>query len=485
MSNDEADPDIEADLPEEVEEIEEEQQAEQAPLQVQVRPRAKNMAPIPAMDWSQADVGESFSLFKQTLLLSCEDEEIVDDAKIALKIKRGLGNEGLRRLNASGLSQADLSNPAIIWDYFEKQLKLQVNFRVYRLELMQYRQNSSESIDEFVTRCKTLALKCEFEDAELQERILELLIASTPFEAFQHELLKQPKGHSLTAALEEGRRYEAISAGHRQVKGLQTQATTDVHSVRHKNHVCQNCGLQHKPRSCPAFKDDCDACGKKGHWAKMCRKSKQEKSRNTRPRSNSRQRRRRKPKDKDVHAVDDTVDKSDTADTYSLEYYAVTVSNQCMDNIDACRESAYTKLTIEAPHLNGTHKLRLKIDTGAAGNTLPVRTYRQMYGNTPYKDILQPANHIKLVAYNGEAIKCVGTIMLKCQFQDSAPHEALFYVVDVPGPAVAGLPTCELLRLVTINCDEVKPATSNPINNVDDLKQSYPEQFDTIGDPPN
>ena len=118
-------------------------------------------ARIPEMDWSSADVGETFSLFKQQMLLYCEDEDITDKEKIALKIKRGLKNEGLRRLNASGLSNDNMKDPAKLWDYFEKQLKLQVNFRVYRLELMLYRQKQDETIDEFVTRCKTLALKCE------------------------------------------------------------------------------------------------------------------------------------------------------------------------------------------------------------------------------------------------------------------------------------------------------------------------------------
>ena len=61
---------------------------------------------------------------------------------------------------------------------------------------MQFRQKPNENVDHFLTRCKTLALKCEFEEHELQERILELLIARTPFESFQHDLLVKPKGMS-------------------------------------------------------------------------------------------------------------------------------------------------------------------------------------------------------------------------------------------------------------------------------------------------
>ena len=54
---------------------------------------------------------------------------------------------------------------------------------------------------------------CEFEESELEKRIIELMIASTPIEAFQRELPGKAKGYKLTDALAEGRRFEAILAG--------------------------------------------------------------------------------------------------------------------------------------------------------------------------------------------------------------------------------------------------------------------------------
>ena len=136
----------------------------------------------------------------------------------ALKILRGIGNEGLKRLNASGMSDADKKRPDKIWELFESQLKTNLNFRVHRLHLMDYRQRSEESVDDFVTRARTQALKCEFEESELEERITELMIASTPIEAFQRELLGKAKGYKLTDALAEGRRFEAILAGRHEIQ---------------------------------------------------------------------------------------------------------------------------------------------------------------------------------------------------------------------------------------------------------------------------
>ena len=52
--------------------------------------------------------------------------------------------------------------------------------------------------------------------------------------------------------------------------------------------------------------------------------------------------------------------------------------------------------------------------------------------------------------------------------------------MDVTGPAVIGLPTCERLNIVTINVDHISPSVST-ISNIDNLTQLYPNQFDTIG----
>ena len=61
-------------------------------------------------------------------------------------------------------------------------------------------------------------------------------------------------------------------------------------------------------------------------------------------------------------------------------------------------------------------KIKLKVDTGAAGNTLPLRTYKQMYKTLPPKDILEPTRNVKLVAYNGQEIPCLGSINLQLRF---------------------------------------------------------------------
>ena len=51
-------------------------------------------------------------------------------------ICRGIGYEGLRRLNASGLTPDEKGYPVKLWDFLQDMFETKVNFRVHGLELM-------------------------------------------------------------------------------------------------------------------------------------------------------------------------------------------------------------------------------------------------------------------------------------------------------------------------------------------------------------
>ena len=126
---------------------------------------------------------------------------------------------------------------------------------------------------------------------------------------------------------------------------------------------------------------------------------------------------------------------------------------------------------------------------------MPLRTFRQIFpdhvtnSGLPAPDIAQAAHQTHLTAYNGTDIACHGVIYVDCQFKDSASENTKFYIVDVAGPAIIGLPSCESLRIVTVHCSlnsaqpaEATPASkSTPMNTAKDLVSKYPQQFDRIG----
>jgi len=142
--------------------------------------------------------------------------------------------------------------------FLKNTLKVNVNFRIHRLHLMKYRQQTNESLDAIVIRARTLALKCDFNEDEISERIVGLIIASTPHEEFRRDLIGKEKGYAIAQILKEGRKFEAMMADRDRLQQME-KGLEDIHFIR-KEIKCQNCGRNHKPRKCPAYNDECRLC---------------------------------------------------------------------------------------------------------------------------------------------------------------------------------------------------------------------------------
>ena len=405
----------------------------------------------PEMQWDASDLSEEFKLFKQRLELSFLDNGITDKAKQATKIKLAVGKVGLKKINNSSLTDEEQKDPKKLWKLSEEQLDVNVNFRIHRLELSTYKQQANEKIDDFVNRCRSKAASCEFTTDEVAERIIELVIASTPIQPFRKDLMDQEKGYPLTSLLAEGRKYEALQAGKQRIKDVNKDVDVNIDGIKQIKDS-RNCGLDHPARKCPAYHDTCKACGAKSHWAKKCRNTKCGSSPKAHrsPNRHRRRRRSRSPsptgrrrrmhhqhqnrKGKNMNNIQQQPD----SDEEQATFYNITVSNLCIEDK---RTEAYASITITCPQKTGQHNLLIKLDTGAEANTLPLRTIEQMYKDK-WTDIIRPSK-TKLSAYNGTNIKCLGKIDITCKGLSNKWSTQVFYVVDVSGPAVAGLPMCE------------------------------------------
>ena len=121
-------------------------------------------------------------------------------------------------INASTLTDEDKQDPEKLFKLFGDQLNTRVNFRIHRMELMTfYRQRDSETTDEFVNRARRQGKLCEFGAGELDERFIELIIATTPIEALQKHLLDQEKGYKVDILLVEDQKYEAMAVGRKTI----------------------------------------------------------------------------------------------------------------------------------------------------------------------------------------------------------------------------------------------------------------------------
>ena len=483
---------------------------------------------MPIMDWKHEPLVDSFKAFKARMELFLMDNEVTDKVKQSIKIKIALGDEGMRRILSSGLTEDEKKDPDAIWKLIENQVDVTVmiSFRIHRLEYSEMRQHDGENITDFVSRLREKASKCEFTAPELNERLIEMNIRSTPHSDHLKELLGHPMGHPISEVVKRGREYEAIAASQLSLNKMKLSGTashtpaqaSNVDAVT-ENVDCGNCGLHHAVRKCPAFHDECGACGSRGHWRKFCRKSgnvsqttrgrgQNRGSRSSRYQSRSRgiQGRGQYRRQSNNRAQDEVnlQEVGESSGDGGEGFYAILISDVAMK--PARNNEVFTHVHVSHKNPDTKGPLKLKVDTGSGGNTLPMRTYRQMFGETPTHSILTPEPTVKLHSYSGHTIPCKGSIILAIRKNRRSPCQRhKFYVVDVAGPAILGLRTSVDLHVVTLDTNTItelnrsnqnevpshdvsvskahsrSPPGGTRINSIDDLKWWFPDCFDRIG----
>ncbi|XP_022099493.1 uncharacterized protein LOC110984016 [Acanthaster planci] len=466
------------------------------------------------MDWDSADRPQAYKDFKQTASMWLNVHNIAD-ADQHNYIILWSGKEGLRMFNTWGLTEDELRNPQNIWDRFSKQIEPKENFRIHRLEFQRFVQLDTESVDEFYTRCKSKAMKCQFaDDAALSERIIEVLISGVKYPDAQKKLLQKDDTLQLKDALDICRTHEASV---RHMAQLSHIGKANVDAIKTRGH-CKNCGGQHpyRPRDrCPAYGTQCNGCGKQGHWQHMClssgskprpkRKSRSRTRGSYSPRRGRRPSRSQSRQTKEVDAVEyEVLAAQDQFESISFDTIRIQHGTKGGECASDTRDELFASLDIELKHRPGSHTLKVKVDTGAQGNILPLRTFRRMFPQLldadgfPTPGSITPHDTL-LVAYNGTRIHQYGCIKLHCCYGDADWVDATFFVADTDGPAILGLPTSRALHLITLHCAvrKVPPHSgkladgdaslqsghgqNTPICTKDDLCKLYPDRFTGIG----
>ena len=451
--------------------------------------------PVPSMDWKSSNRAQAFREFKQIaeIWLKVKDVAKADQYNYIILWS---GTTGLRMYNTWTLSPEELKDPDNLWKLFKAQLEPVENFRIHRLEFQRFQQRGDESVDDFYTRCKEKAGKCQFrDDKDTEERIIEVLISGTKYTEVRKKLLQRDNKLKLQDAVNLCRTHEVSEVHMTQYNNL--GQTNQVDAIKRED-SCPNCGGKHpqQPRErCPAYGSSCRGCGKPNHWQKVCLSGgpntgrgsergrpdksnapthRQDQGQNQgqyRQRSRSRPRPRRQPawrnqqrngKSSDVHYVQQ--------EEYDPMYDPVPQFEQlCFETIDfQCtvdaisgdrdtRDELFAHLDIQIPDRPGQHTLKTKVDTGAQGNILPIRIFRRMFprlldsSGFPKPGSTTP-RHTRLMAYNGTDIPQYGSITLQCKYENSVWMKTEFFIAESDGPAIVGLPSSRALRLVTVNC---------------------------------
>ena len=279
-------------------------------------------------------------------------------------------------------------NPETLIQKFTEHCNPKKNVVVERHLFNSRSQKPSESVESFVSDLRKKAANCEYgtlvndllrdrivcgchnEEARTQmlkegnltlERAIEILVLD--------ELAKQRK-------IQLGAMKEDVHAVSCRPKTNRFKANTNRSSFNANKtpfngnkSSCLNCVGSHprKPEKCPAYGKRCNKCGVQNHFAKYCMRYKQ-------------QQHQRKPKQ--IHGVDDDNNQDDDNESY---YYVI-------DAIGPNKKAIFTNLLLQ------NTKIKVKVDTGAKCNVMPLEVLQQINPNI----MIDTNKKVKLVAYGGD-----------------------------------------------------------------------------------
>ena len=152
-------------------------------------------------------------------------------------------------------------------------------------------------------------------------------------------------------------------------------------------------------------------------------------------------------------------------------------------------------MDIQLPQRKKPDHLRLKVDTGAEGNILPLRIFRSMFPNIldtqgyPKRTKVTQKPGVRLTAYDGGVIQQYGAVELCVQYRDTGWQTHTFYIANTDGPAILGLGASQELDIVSLRCDglsyEAQDSSALPTPpfqvSKEAIRKHFPQRFDTMG----
>ena len=125
-----------------------------------------------------------------------------------------------------------------------------------------------------------MTLRCSLTEHGQLQRIIELIIASTPIADFQKDLQRKDKTPTLEETVSIGKTYEASNIHIKQLRAMVNNNNVDntnIQAIRTPtrstmSNKCFKCDKSHAFHrgDCPAFGSKCNTCGKVNHWASVC-----------------------------------------------------------------------------------------------------------------------------------------------------------------------------------------------------------------------
>ena len=380
-----------------------------------------------------------FERFRQAAKITAEEEEIQVSTLIYT-----MGPQAETIFAQFGLSAEDSTRWDPVIGAYDRYFQPRRNVIHWRSVFHQRYQNPEESIEAYLRALFDLAEKCDFTDKN--EGIRDQFVVGIRDVELKKELQRNA-ALTLDLAIERSRQYELINA-----QVITQPNSTKVYAVTRKGQFrgrqrgrgqrgcaiqqnagstgskCRNCGYTHEAYKCPAHGQKCHGCQKLGHFRSVCQ-SKQKMRQNQ-------------------NAIHEINCEEDLADEFEHLQFSTLTTDE-----GSSQTEAYATIQI-VPYPGRPTNLRGKVDTGAQGNIMPLRTFQQIFPkllDAEGKPKTTTPSKTVLTAYNNTHITHYGFIKLRCSFQGGKSVMAQFFVAETQGPVIFGLTTSRDLGLVQLN----------------------------------
>ena len=377
------------------------------------------------------------------------------------------------------------------------------------------RQNEGEPFDKWLKEMRVIAKDCEF--AEEDNMIRDKIVYGVFDKKVQERMLRKSDltlkdatdmcraAESSQSQLADIRKQEQLS-----VNEVSASALSPVEENPNNCPLCKRPG--HSFHDCPSRKTtrsevQCYSCKGFGHMSRVCPSERRttspvaQRGRGKR-RNRDRGRGRGGGAARELHEVDEQ-----QMDTYAQEFSSLSLHVLRVSSLSDASRKRFVKFRFHNLLKKTSRVEGLKVDSGAEANVIPLRWYRKLFPGRvdaqgkPIMRFVRKSTR-RLEAYGGVQVPHFGTVLLPCQY-NGTKFMCQFYLCDIEGSMLLGLPTCEALGIVEINivdeedddtqidgvcCEEtgksrhyVDPTTPiedrPPINSKEDLLRMYPECF--------
>jgi hypothetical protein len=376
------------------------------------------------------------------------------------------------------LSDDDKKKYSKVTEALDKYFQPRNNLVQHVVQFHDRTQKPNESNEEYIRDVYSLASKCEFKEQfddnvklrllagmkdknlsiecqQIEDIKLDTVVSKMRTREIVEQTTKTVDRVTLNSSqdryVKQGKTGGGWGRGH-QARGRGSGAR--IHSGRPPNSnnndthygECKFCGGKHRPRQCPAYGKICAKCGKKNHFARVCRSK------------------------ASVATVDEHCDATH-------EYYE---TDFAVGEVISSAETKTGKNWYKDLDIN-SKIVKFKVDSGAQANIIAEKVFYDL----GLDDIVMSESDTTLTGYTGHEIPVIGKVVIPvCVPHDGSgtgskgrhhTYRAEFYVVAGSRDSLIGLPLMRQLGLVV---DTV-------VNNeFDCMISSYKDVFEGLGTMP-